>query len=109
MTTTVSADVQLTVAATGASPGSVVVEPNSTVEWVNDSHRYPNFEIAFVGPSPTSTDANLSGSVDAPVDIYVSGGPGMYYYVIEHQDCDGTTQKISGPFPFSVHQCGACP
>jgi plastocyanin len=103
----VSAVVQLIVAGSGAAPVSVDVEPGGTLEWTNDSHNYPEFEIQFVGPSPVRQSEKLVATNNDPIVIHLPEQEGEYVYHVRHVKHDGTC-KLSGPFRFSVRSCPGC-
>src|ERR1700733_12786539 len=97
--------VQLTTGAEAMSPGPVTTDSSSTllstIQWSTHSHKYPDFQIQFIGDSPVS-GVNLTGSNTNPVVIELSkAAVGNYSYNIIHTESNQTV-KTSGPFPFSV-------
>jgi hypothetical protein len=87
------------------TPESAGVEPGGILVFSNRSHKFPTFEIQFIGPSPVSPGDILTGTGSVVVHV-PPGTIGDFEYQIEHFPAAGAPSKTTGPF--SVRSCRGC-
>ncbi len=87
------------------TPETFGVEPGGILVWSNRSHKYPTFEIQFIGPSPASPGDILTGTGSVVVHVPTTT-TGIFEYQILHFPATGTIPKTTGAF--AVHSCIGC-
>jgi plastocyanin len=81
----------------------VDVEPGDTLQFTNDSTKFPSFEVVFLGSSPNGSDLIFEGTTEIDVPVTVEG---EFEYVIRHLPKRGKTLHTG---VFSVRSCtGGC-
>jgi hypothetical protein len=80
---------------------AVTIHVGNTLHFTNNSRKFPDIEISFVGTSPAGAKTIFDGttSVDVPVNV-----DGSFIYTILHKSATGS--QTSGPF--AVRSCTAC-
>ena len=87
------------------TPEDFGVEPGGILVWSNRSHKYPTFEIQFLGLSPTSPGDILTGTSSVVVHVPPTT-TGTFEYQIQHFQATGAPPKTTGTF--SVRSCHGC-
>jgi plastocyanin len=88
----------------GVTPASVDVEPKDTLEFTNNSAKFPRFEVVFQGSSPNGSGLTFPGTTT--IDIPVTKA-GTFDYLIRHFPKSGPS-VVTGTF--TVRSCkGGCP
>jgi hypothetical protein len=93
------------VASPNETPEDFGVEPGGILVWSNRSHKYPTFEIQFIGPSPASPGDILVGTSSVVVHVPATT-TGTFKYQIQYFPATGTTSETAGAF--SVRSCRGC-
>jgi hypothetical protein len=93
--------VDVNVADPDVTPAVTKVHVGKTLHFTNNSRKFPDIEISFVGTSPAGAKTIFDGktSVDVPVN-----DEGSFIYTILHKSATGS--QTSGPF--AVRSCIAC-
>ena len=93
--------VNVNVADPNVSPAVTTVGVGKTLHFTNNSRKFTNIEISFVGTSPAGAKTIFDGttSVDVPVNV-----DGSFMYTILHKSASGS--QATGPF--AVRSCIAC-
>jgi plastocyanin len=87
----------------GVTPASVDVEPGDTLQFTNNSAKFPRFEVVFEDSSPNGTSLIFPGT--SSVEILVTED-GTFDYFIRHIPDEGPSVKTRN---FSVRSCtGGC-
>jgi hypothetical protein len=105
-----------TPAVSATAPRTIVADPNETPEtfgvepggilvFSNRSHKFPTFEIQFIGPSPASPGDILTGTASVVIHVPTTT-TGIFEYQIQHFPATGTISKTTGTF--AVHSCIGC-
>jgi hypothetical protein len=102
MTTTAVETVSVNVGDPDVTPALITIGLGGTLKWTNNSTKYSQIEISFVGPSPAGAASIFTGttSVEVPVNI-----AGSFLYTILHIS-ESSVPKTSGPF--AVRSCRSC-
>lgn len=88
----------------GVTPVSVDIEPGDTLQFTNNSAKYPSFEVVFEGSSPNGSELTFTGT--NKIEILVTED-GTFDYFIRHFPERGPGVVIG---TFSVRSCtGGCP
>jgi hypothetical protein len=89
------------------TPDTFGVEPGGILVWSNRSHKYPTFEVQFIGPNPASPGDILTGTGSVVVHVPKTT-TGIFTYEIQHfpAPATGTPPKTTGTF--AVHSCVGC-
>jgi hypothetical protein len=87
------------------TPKTFGVEPGGILVFSNRSHKYPTFEVQFIGPSLASPGDILTGTASVVVHV-PSTTIGTFEYQIQHFPATGTTSETTGTF--SVRSCRGC-
>ncbi len=86
-------------------------DQKGTIQWRTGSHKYPNFEIEFIGANPEDTDdcRILAGSDTAPVVLKLNF-VGEYSYKVRqlNEKKDRSLLRESGVTAFRVQSCSSC-
>jgi hypothetical protein len=93
-----------------SSPSTTYVEQGGFLQWSNNSHAYPYFDIEFAGPNPydSTSDEIKHGGNFHPVTISATN-LGNYTYNIRHKKTQNDTSgTVTGPSTFSVVPCDGC-
>jgi plastocyanin len=88
----------------GVTPVSVDIEPGDTLEFTNNSVKFPSFEVVFQGSSPNGSGLTFAGT--NKIEILVTED-GTFDYLIRHLPKSGPAVVVG---TFSVRSCtGGCP
>jgi plastocyanin len=88
----------------GATPASVDVEPDDTLQFTNDPATFPTFEVVFLDSSPNGSKLTFEGTSEIDILVTVEG---EFDYFIRHHPKKGKTVRTG---VFSVRSCGGgCP
>jgi hypothetical protein len=102
MTTSVGEIVSVNVGDPDVTPALITIGLGGKLKWTNDSHKYSEIEISFVGPSPAGATDIFNGTTSVEVPVNVAGS---FVYTILHKSNSGP-DKVSGPF--AVRSCRTC-
>ena len=94
--------VAVNVADPDVTPAVTKVHVGKTLHFTNNSAKFTDIEISFVGSSPAGGATTIfdgTTSVDVPVNV-----EGSFMYTILHKSA--TDSQTSGPF--AVRSCIAC-
>jgi hypothetical protein len=94
---TIVADLNQTPATSGVEPGGILV-------FSNRSHKFPTFEIQFIGPSPASPGDILVGTGSVVVHV-PANTIDTFHYQINYFPAAGAPETAG---PFSVRSCHGC-
>jgi hypothetical protein len=87
------------------TPETSGVEPGGILVFSNRSHKFPTFEIQFIGPSPASPGDILTGTGSVVVHVPATT-QGTFEYQINYLPATGGAPETAGPF--SVRSCRGC-
>jgi hypothetical protein len=82
----------------GVSHASVDVEPGDTLQFTNDSAKFPRFEVVFLGSSPDIPGLTFPGTTEIDVPVKIEG---EFEYLIRHHPKSGKTVH-TGVFSFGL-------
>lgn len=87
-----------------ATPDLVKIKPGDTLQFTNDSAKFPRFEVVFEGSSPNDSGLTLSGTTEINVCVEKDGD---FEYFIRHHPKSGPPLETRKR---SVRSCtGGCP
>jgi hypothetical protein len=87
------------------TPADFGVEPGGILVFSNRSHKFPTFEVQFIGPSPASPGDILTGTGSVVVHVAATT-KGVFEYQIQHFSATGNPSETTGTF--SVRSCHGC-
>jgi plastocyanin len=87
----------------GATPASIDIEPDDTLQFTNDPTTFPSFEVVFLDSSPNGSQLKFEGTSEIDVLVTLDG---KFDYIIRHHPKKGKPVHTG---VFSVRSCtGGC-